>query len=63
MKQYLLLAAACLVASFTQAQPIQPDQLRLRVTMQLAADLGVPANSTFNPRFFDGSDYVNQMLP
>jgi hypothetical protein len=42
VKKPLILAAACLVASFTQAQPLQPDLLRLRVTMQLAADLGVP---------------------
>ena len=45
-----------MAACFTQAEPLLPDQLRLRATLQLAADLGVPANSMFNPRFFDGFD-------
>lgn len=61
MKGPFVLAAAWMAACFTQAEPLLPDQLRLRATLQLAADLGVPANSMFNPRFFDGFDYVNQI--
>jgi len=61
LPKHLLAAAACLVASFTQAQPLLPEQLQLRVTIELAADLGIGGSSTFNPRFFDGYDYVNQI--
>lgn len=59
--KHLFLGTACLVAVLTQAQPLAPAQLQLRVTFQLAADLGIPGNSTFNPRFFDGFAYANQI--
>ena len=49
------------MASLTQAQPLLPGQLQLRVTINLGTDLGIGGNSTFNPRFFDGFDYVNQI--
>ncbi len=57
----LLLAATCLGASLTEAAPYLPEQLQLRVTIELATDLGIGGSSTFNPRFFDGYDYVNQI--
>jgi len=61
LAKILLPAIACLVASLTQAQPLPPEQLQLRVTIQLASDAGMSGNSTFNPRFFDGFVYVNQI--
>ncbi len=53
--------SACLAVSMAQAQPLASDQLQLRVALPLAADLGIAGNSTFNPRFFDGFLYVNQI--
>jgi hypothetical protein len=61
MKKQIILATACLVASLAQAAPSLPDQLRLRVTVQPNADLGLSGNSMFNPRFFDGKIYANQI--
>ena len=44
-----------------QGAPYLPSQLQLRVTTDLATDLGIAANSIFNPRYFDGNLYVNQI--
>lgn len=52
---YLSAALACIAAPPTQ------DQLELRTSMNLAADMGVGASSMFNPRIFDGNVYVNQV--
>jgi hypothetical protein len=59
--KHLIPGLLCLEALLTQAQPLLPAQLQLRVTLQLAADLGIAGNSTFNPRFFDGFAYANQI--
>ena len=59
--KYLLSAAAGLAALATHAQPLLPAQLQLRVTLRLADDLGITPNSTFNPRYFDGFAYANQI--
>jgi len=57
-----LLAAACLAAAFiTQAQPYQPDQLQLRVVIQFNSDVGLPGNTMYNPRCFDGYNYVTEI--
>jgi hypothetical protein len=42
-----------------QGAPYLPTQLQLSMTIDLAADLGIVANSTFNPRSFDGYVYAN----
>jgi hypothetical protein len=44
------------------AQPPPPAHLQLRVTLTLAADAGMGGNSTFNPRYFDGFIYANQII-
>ena len=66
-------AAACLAcgiqaeggavpfAARGESQPITGQDLRLRATLELAADLGISPSSTFNPRYFDGDSYVNQI--
>lgn len=56
----ILIAAIGLIASLSQAAPYLPEQLQLRVTINLGADLGGP-NSTFNPRIYDGNNFVNQI--
>ena len=61
MKKELILMTTCLVASLAQATPIQPEKLLLGVTVQPSADLGISGNSMFNPRFFDGKVYANQI--
>ena len=61
MKKTLILATACLVASLAQAAPYLPAQLRLRSTVQPSFDLGIAGSSMFNPRFFDGKIYANQI--
>jgi hypothetical protein len=61
MKKSLILAAAWLVAAFTQAQPLQPEQLRLRATLSPSQDLGMAGSTMYNPRFFDGKVYANQI--
>ncbi len=59
--KHVLLAAVCLAASLTQAQPLPPEQLQLRVKIEFAADMGISGNSMFNPRYFDGNIYANQI--
>jgi hypothetical protein len=44
-----------------QAAPLLPDQLELRNTIRFAADLDISPNSMFNPRYFDGDVYANQI--
>jgi hypothetical protein len=62
MKKHLLLAAACAaVASLLQAAPYPVEELQLRVTLRLSQDLGISENTMYNPRFFDGFIYVNQI--
>ena len=61
MRKHLFLAAACLVASLAQAAPYLPEQLRPRATVNPSFDLGITGNSMFNPRFFDGKTYANQI--
>ncbi len=57
----ILLAAVLLAAPLCQAEPLAPQELRLRTTIQLHADIGISASSLFNPRFFDGDVYANQI--
>ena len=61
MKQYLLLAAACLVAWQAPAVPYWAEQMQLHVIVRPYLDLGISDNSMFNPRFFDGDIYANQI--
>ena len=61
MKKSLILAAAWLVAAFTQAQPLLSEQLRLRATLSPSQDLGIAGSTMYNPRFFDGKIYANQI--
>lgn len=61
MNKFLLLAAACLAAPPIQAAPYLLEELQLRVTLQLGLDLGIAENSMFNPRYFDGNIFVNQI--
>ncbi len=61
MKKQLILAVACLVASLAQAAPYLPEQLQLRVTVQPSFDLSIAGNTMYNPRFFDGKIYANQI--
>ncbi len=61
MKKYLILAAVCLAAALTQAAPYLAEQMQLHVTLRPYSDLGALPNSTFNPRFFDGDIYANQI--
>ncbi len=57
----LIIVAALLFAPLSQAEPIPSQNLRLRTTIHLHSDLGIGANSMFNPRFFDGDVYANQI--
>jgi hypothetical protein len=41
--------------------PYLPDELQLRLTVQPNLDLGIQDSSMFNPRFFDGKIYANQI--
>ena len=61
MKKHLILATVFLVASLAQAAPYPPERLRLRSTVQPNFDLSLAGNSMFNPRFFDGKIYANQI--
>lgn len=51
----------CVYELQKKGAPYLPNQLQLRVVIDLAADLGIAGNSIFNPRFFDGLDYINQI--
>jgi hypothetical protein len=54
------IAALCLAVSLSQAAPYLPAQLQLRVAHNLGTEIG-GGNSTFNPRIFDGNNFVNQI--
>lgn len=54
-------AAAGLLAATAQTTPYLPEQLQLRVAIDIGGDLGLAPNSTYNPRFFDGYNYVVQI--
>jgi hypothetical protein len=58
-----LFLGICFVAALcvAQAAPTSPDQLELRRTINLAVDAGVAGNSIFNPRYFDGDVFANQI--
>jgi hypothetical protein len=57
----VLLSVSLVAGLYLQAAPPQPNELELRNTIQFAADLGITPNSMFNPRYFDGDVYVNQI--
>ncbi len=61
MRRSIILAATCLFSSLVVAAPLLPEQLQLRVAVQPNIDLGLTGNSMFNPRFFDGKIYANQI--
>ena len=44
-----------------QAAPTPPEKLELRRTINLAGDLGIAGTSMYNPRYFDGAIYANQI--
>ena len=54
------IAAIGLAASLSQAAPYLPEQLQLRVAINLGTKLG-GGSSTFNPRIYDGNNFVNQI--
>jgi hypothetical protein len=54
------IAGFCLAAALSQAAPYLPEQLQLRVAINLGSEIG-GGNSTFNPRIFDGNNFVNQI--
>lgn len=54
-------AAACLLMALAQPTPYLPEQLQLRVTIEVANDLGLPRSTTYNPRCFDGYNYVAEI--
>ncbi len=61
MRKHLILGLTCLAAVAMEAAPLLPEQLQLRVTVQPSFDLSIAGNSMFNPRFFDGKIYANQI--
>jgi hypothetical protein len=61
MRKHLILAAACLVVTLAQAAPIPSGHWQLGVTVRPCADLGQQANTTYNPRYFDGEIYATQI--
>jgi len=54
------IAAICLSALWSQAAPYLPEELQLRVVINLGSDLG-GGNSVFNSRIFDQNNFVNQI--
>ena len=62
MKRNLILAAVCLVASLAEAAPIPSGHLQRGRVLAPAYDLGgITPNSMFNPRYFGGKTYANQI--
>jgi hypothetical protein len=62
MKKLTLLALASLAASLLQAaEPFTVEQLQLRVRVRPNYNLGLTANSMYNPRFFNGDIYAVQI--
>ncbi len=61
MRKHFFVGLVGLVAFAVHAAPLQPQQLQLRVTVQPSFDLGIAGNSMYNPRFFDGKIYANQI--
>ena len=61
MKKQVILAVVGLVASLTQAAPYLSEQLRLRAVVVPSQDLGIAGSTMYNPRFFDGKIYANQI--
>jgi hypothetical protein len=63
MKKTLILAAACLVASLTGAAPIRSGHLQRGRVLAPALYLGggIEPQSMFNPRYFGGKTYANQI--
>jgi hypothetical protein len=57
----LWIAAVVLIGLGSQAAPYLPQQLQLRTTVKPYADLGIAASSMYNPSFFDGNIYANQI--
>jgi hypothetical protein len=57
----IVITCACLAAALVHGAPYWMEQLQLHVTVRPSADLGVAPNSMFNPRFFDGDIYANQI--
>ena len=59
----LLILGSCFFGALcvTHAAPTSPENLELRRAINLAADAGVAGNSMFNPRYFDGAIYANQI--
>ena len=62
MKTPLILAAACLVAAFTQAAPVRSGQWQHSLTVRPSANNPPQnGNTTYNPRYFDGQIYVTEI--
>ncbi len=60
MKSFL--SALTFAALFSaQAAPTAPAELELRRTLNLSGELGIAANSMYNPRYFEGNVYVSQI--
>ncbi|MEO6034246.1 MAG: hypothetical protein ABIQ35_03225 [Verrucomicrobiota bacterium] len=56
----VFIVGSFLIATLAHATPFLPEQLQLRVAINLGSDLG-GASSAFNPRIFDGDNFVNQI--
>src|SRR5688572_14660961 len=61
MRNLLPAVLSLVTVHITQAAPTPPDKLELRRTINLAGDLGIAGSSMYNPRFFDGDLYANQI--
>lgn len=56
-----VLIAGLLAVAVAHPEPYLPAQLQLRTTINLGADLAIGGSSLYNPRFFDGLIYANQI--
>lgn len=61
MKTFTFAVACSACCLFSVAAPPLENEIELRTTMNLAADMGIGASSMFNPRLFDGDIYANQI--
>ena len=57
----LFVGIFCIALLRCHAAPTPPQELELRTTFNLPGDLGIATNSMFNPRYFDGNVYANQI--
>src|SRR5215216_1362536 len=61
MRHFLCTLLVCALNLSGKAAPPLQNEIELRTTISLAADLGIGASSMFNPRLFDGKIFANQI--